>query len=281
MSEILCVWSSFALLMCCGQDYGPKAWQKRVEAGVLGERIDAQSVDKSNWTVSDARAAVEKAERVLGVPRGTCRGTAELVKLIDDNTPFLVTKLDRKTFWQVTVHDWKLDSLSAPPSERENSRTRTFDVLVRPEDGRVVKVRSRWPEAEPMMAPEFGDTDGTCHTFGSGRAIYHDFPKTDPRVTLLDALVSLYHAGCGGQPLTAKQILAIPVMWSNCGHQTPRLVWVINLRGVMPQWTIEENPQPKHEWKYIVDADTGKPLLAGNVPQRGEGIEDQSSKVGQ
>jgi len=280
MNGILCLWSSIALLVCCGQEYGPKAWQKRVEAGVLGERIDAQSVDKSNWTVSDARAAVEKAERVLGVPPDTCRGTAELVKLIDDNTPFLVTKLDRKTFWQVTVHDWKLDSLSAPPSERENSRTRTFDVLVRPEDGRVVKVRSRWPEAEPMMAPEFGARDGTCHTFGSGRAIYHDFPKTDPRVTLLDALVSLYHAGCGGQPLTAKQILAIPVMWSNCGHETPRLVWVINLRGVTASFTIEENPEPKYEWNYIVDAETGEPLLAGNVLEPREVFQNWAETAG-
>jgi len=280
MNGILCVWSSIALLMCCGQEYGPKAWQKRVEAGVLGERIDARSVDKSNWTVSDARAAVEKAERVLGVPRGTRGVTSELIKVKDDNTPFLASKLEHKTLWQVVVYDWKLDSPSAPPAERENSRTRTFDVLVRPEDGRVVKVRSRWPQGETMMAPEPSGVEKTCVLYGSGHTTYHDFGDKDPPVNLYEALVSLYRAGCGGQPLTAKQILAIPVMWSNCGHQTPRLVWVINLRGVMPSFTIEENPEPKYEWNYIVDAETGEPLLAGNVLEPREVFQNWAETAG-
>jgi hypothetical protein len=281
MHAILSVCFAVTVVAASDQEYGMRAWQRRMEAGVLGERIDPQSVDKSDWANKDAQAAISTAQRVLGVPADSCKATAELVKVDFDNTPFLVSKLERKTFWQVTVYDWKLDSPSAPTRERENSRTRTFDVLVRPEDGRVVKVRSRWPEGEPMMAPEFGAGDATCHTFGGGWTIYHDFPDKDPQISLLDALVVLYHAGCGGQPLTAKQILAIPVVWSNVGHETPRPVWVINLRGVFPGWAIEENPEPKHEWRYIVDAETGKVLIAGNVPQSDEDTAGRASKAGE
>lgn len=280
MRKILYVWSALAFVVPCAQAGGPRAWQERVEAGVLGPKIELKSVDTSNWALKDARAAVEKAERVLGVPRGTHQATAELIKLEDDNTPFLTMKLLFKPLWHVVVHDWRLDSPSAPTEARENSYTRTFDVLVRPEDGRVLKIRSRWPKGEPMMVPEHGASSATCQIYGGGYTVYHDFPDNDPRVSLLEALVSLYDDH-GGDPLTAKQILAIPVVWSNCYYQTPRCVWVINLRGVMPVHRASPQGKPEYEYRFIVDAETGKFLRGSSVQQRDDVIENESGQEGQ
>ncbi len=178
MSKFLLLSSWFTLLLPCVQADGPRlsSWQRGQDPGLLGPKIELKSVDTSSWTVKGSKAAVQKAERVLGLAPGAHPVTAELIKLMDDDTPFLTQYLIEKPIWQVVVRELVLDLPSATPEERD-PYVRTIDVLVRPQDGRVVRIRSRWPAEEPPMPREPGAYSATCQIYGSGFTVYQGFRR--------------------------------------------------------------------------------------------------------
>ncbi len=112
------------------------------------------------------------------------------------------------------------------PSGRESSIAYTFDILVDPVDGKVLKIRSRWPEGIPPMAPEPSAGAAEDRMTGCGLTRYHGFPQEDPALTFADAL----RAAPG---LGARQIVALYVTQSMMdGPRIP--VWSVTARGVPP-----------------------------------------------
>ena len=110
---------------------------------------------------------------------------------------------------------------------------------------------------------------GTCILYAGGYDTFHDFPDRDPGVSLLQALDSVR-----GQVVTAKQILATPVLWSNVQYKTPRVVWAITLRGVLPEMPREGmSREAIYQYRLIVDAKTGEYLCGGSSPQPDEDIQ--------
>ena len=281
MTEFPYLSFSLSVLLACGQPGNLRmmSWQEGQDPGLLGPKIEVKSVKTSSWAVKDSKGAVERAERVLGIARGAYPATAELITLLDDDTPYLVQYLLEKPIWQVVLRDWTLTLASAQPETRD-PYVRVFDVLVRPEDGRVLKIRSRWPKEEPPLPPEPGAVSATCQIYGSGFVVYHGFPETDPRVSFLEALDLLQKRG--HDILTAKQISARYVVWSNIRYETPRPVWAITIRGVMPVRLLPRMPiEPKYEYRLTVDAETGKFLSGSNRPIPDEVLQSVRGAEGQ
>ena len=232
---------------------------------VVGRKVEPDSVDRSNWKLKDAKGAIEKTMLVLGFTSATGpSATAELLALEEDDTPYLSKKLIGKPHWHVVLPDRKIELPSSPENYRD-PYSRTFDVLLNPIDGRVIKLKSRWPEGVPQIDPEPDAASATEQLGRSGNEVYHGFPNEDPQISFIDAADAIQLGGAA--PVMSKQISASYVMWSNVGYKTPRPVWAITLRGVMPVMPREGmSREAVYQYRYIVDARTGEYLCGGNTP---------------
>ena len=239
---------------------------------VVGRRVEPDSVDRSNWKVKDAKGAIEKTMPVLGFTSAHGpSATAELIVLEQDDTPYLSKQLIGKPLWHIVVPDRKLE-LPSTPENYEDPYLRTFDVLINPIDGRVIKLKSRWPEGVPQIAPEPDAASATEQLRRSGKEVYHGFPSEDPHVSFIDAVDSIQRGG--DAPLGSKQISASYVMWSMVGSRTPRPVWAITLRGVTPVMPREGmSREAIYQYRLIVDAKTGEYLCGGSSPQPDEDVQ--------
>jgi hypothetical protein len=183
-----------------------------------------------------------------------------------DETPYLGSEFVGKAFWHVVVPHLKLE-LPSTPDWFDNSKLRTFDALVEPQSGRVVRLTSWWPEGDGPVIVQPDSTVAAEQLRRSGNEVYHGLPDHDPQATLIQALDAIQRGGAA--PLMAKQISANYVMWSRIGKwRNPRSVWAITLRGVMPEMPREGMPiEPIYQYRYIVDAVTGQYLCSSNTPR--------------
>lgn len=227
----------------------------------------AMGEDRANWALQGADQAVAKARQIVGLSdRMDLPGSAEIVILAEDNTPFLSDQIIGRQVWHIVISNWRLELKSAP-ADVKDSYTRTFDIFVDPRNGDVLKIVSRWPEGVPPIAREPGARAFTEQMRRSGDEKYHGFPEEKPRINFLDALDSILKDG--GNPLNAEQIVGQYVLWSRLGRE-PRSVWAITLRGIHPLWEAAYpgvGVDARNHLRHIVDAQTGKWLCAGTSPQ--------------
>lgn len=232
---------------------------------VIGPAVRGE--DPSEWAVREKDQAIAKTREILGLSgREDIPADAEIVLLAEDNTPFLSGQVIGRPVWHVVISDWKLQLKSAPP-EVKDSYARTFDIFLGAEDGRLLKIVSRWPEGVPPIPPEPGPASYTDQMRRSGDEKYHGFPEEDPLINFLDALDTIFKGG--RNPLRAEQIVGQYVIWSRMGR-VPKPVWVITLRGTESLW---ESAYPgasvnaRNHLRHIVDPRTQKWMCASSTPQ--------------
>ena len=172
-----------------------------------------------------------------------------------------------RPIWHVVIADWKLQLKSAP-ADAVDRYTRTFDILLEPKDGKLLKILSRWPKGAPPIAPQPAADSAAVQMKNAGLERYHAFPKTEPSISFLEALDVVLNDGGRGNPLVAKQILAHYVVRSAMGRE-PKAVWAITLRGIPPFRAAYPGVpvDARNHVRHIVDAKTGKWLSAGTSPQ--------------
>ena len=233
--------------------------------------LAAHAEDRSTWVVPDEEQAVARAQTILGVPAGGgLRADADTVLLAEDNTPFLSGELIGRPVWHVVISGWKLKLKSARP-EAEDSFGRTFDVFLRAEDGRFLKIVSRWPEGVPPVPPEPGPASYTDQMRRAGNEKYYAFPEGEPPISMLEALECV--AKTGRHPLRAEQIVGQYVVWSRMGRPA-KPVWVITLRGTQAMWEshFQEGSgdavaEGRNHFRHIVDPQEKKWFCASSTPQ--------------
>lgn len=243
---------------------GSAAGWAQVESGNQAGPCALTDRERESCNLRSPKEAIGQVQKVLGLKDSvTLRSTAELVTLQKDNTPYLSGDLVGRLLWHVVVDRWSVD-LQQSRTEARDRYVRILDVYLDPVDGQVRKVASRWPKGEPPMPPTVNAMVAAEQMKNWGEEIYHGFPSDPPEVTFFDALVSIDRAGW--DPTIAKQIVAEYVIWSRMGEK-PRAVWAVMLRGVpmfKPPPGVQKDFQD--QYRYIIDAETGKFLVATNTP---------------
>ena len=233
---------------------------------------------------AETAATRPEAARVLATARKTLALSATSVAseiafeetiLQSDNTPHLHSKLTDRRLWHVVVRDWRL-RLPSAEGKASDRFDRVVDLYLDPDDGRLLKLRSRWPDSEPGIRPEPSADVAEDQFFRAGRERYDGFPDEEPTVKLIDALDSMYRSGY--DPYEAKQILAQCVVRST-RYKEPKPVWAITLRGVHPirvppGWPADD----RYEYRVIVDARTGIVESISNRPRAQEGVPPDPGK---
>jgi len=219
------------------------------------------------WKLKRADDAKECALRSLGLKAGTA-ASAELVTVESDDTPFLADKLNGREMWLVTVPDWSIELRSAPnEAEAKDRYRRTVDILLDPETGHVVKVKTRWPESVPKRGVE-PDSKSLEAAMDPGR--YHGFPQEPSPISFLEALEAL--DAWAGMALEAEQIEAVWVVWSYMNRER-RAMWVITLWGT-PAFgpfhpTGEAKVVPNETMFIVVDPTRKHWVMTSTVPNLG------------
>lgn len=256
------------ILAASGPFSGATTGQEARKSGPVDPAMALAPIDRSKWKLQTPDASIDAAHRVLGLARSTKRpADAELTALQEDNIPHLSEQVIGRSLWQVTIRNWSMELPSIPPGFKARVKDRyirTIDVYLDPENGQLVKVKTRWPEGEPLMAPEPTATSATRQLTNAGQEVYHRFPVGDPKLSFLEALDSIQRGGA--LPPAAKQIVAHYVIRSAWGeYSTPRAVWAITLRGEPPLLSMVT--AERYQNRYIIDAQTGEYLCASNIPK--------------
>jgi hypothetical protein len=172
---------------------------------------------------------------------GTLEETTKSLALIDvndDNTPFLQSQINgKKGVWRVEINNVRLKLKSAVPSFKDKY-VRRFEVLIDPNTGHLLRIRSTFDGNDPNMLP-MPSAAIAEKQIRNNDEVYHGFPPDPPNMTFLDALDSVGARGMGS-PYRAKEIYGSYVLRSTTFEPEPRPSWVITLRGLDPppmMWT--------------------------------------------
>lgn len=227
---------------------------------------DPASPDRSSWALQRADQLPERASKLLGIERAAIlESNASLVTLAEDNTPYLNSRLVGKPLWHVEVRNLALD-LPSSPAGHKDPYVRTFDMFLDPEEGKMLKIKSRWPQGAAPSAPEPSAAFAAMQMLSGDREKYHGFPDQSPPISFVEALDAIQRGG--GSPLAAKQIVGLWVLWSEF-DKPPQAVWVITLRGIFPMETAYPGVpvDSRNHLRYIVDPVAKRWIIATTTPQ--------------
>lgn len=247
----------------------PEEKQATDEAGIGKDTHDSDQRSKVTISKEDALA---RSRRVLGeLPEGATLRAEGLVDVGSLNLPFIRHEVAGQQAWHIVVENWRL--LPGRNYEEKDQVPRIWDVFLSAQDGRVLRIASRWPadvppipplasaeSAERQMAPTRGD--------GLGDEVYHALPEAEPSMSLSEALDATGYE----EPVWAQQVVAQYVVWSIKGTKwsAPRAVWAITLRGIPPFDAAYPGIVPidyRNHMRYIVDPATRKWISATTTPQ--------------
>jgi len=204
------------------------------ESVQVAKESDALVVDKPPElaVLRSVEDAAKHAARVTGFTEAKdLTHSVKRVVLDKDNTPYLADRLVGRELWCVTYTGWSIEPLDSSLSGGKDWYTRTVDVLLDPTNGRLLKIKSRWPSDVVDLYPEASAASATRQLQGSDKEKYHGFPSEPPAISFVDAVEAVQEGG--GNPRAAKQIVGQWVLWSK-REKPPRPMWVITLRGIPP-----------------------------------------------
>jgi hypothetical protein len=252
-----------------------KAWMAASLLCILVAPALAQEVSRDLTKESEVEAYLDELTG-FGSLKGITKSFAR-VDVNDDNTPFLHTQINgKKNVWRAEIRNFRLKLKSGSPGYKDKY-VRNFEVLVDPNGGHLLRVTSTFDGNDPDMLPE-PPAEVAEAQFRRMKEVYHGFPATPPKISLIDALDAVGAHGIGS-PFVAKEIYAVYVMHSEKGAH-PRPVWAITLRGIpyrhligkplhlidvpdreiIPTWR-------RNRIRNIVDAVTGQVLFATSRPR--------------
>lgn len=225
---------------------------------------------REEWVLPRQEDAIAGAERYLGLTKAKPneRMFAQLVILEDDDTPYLRDQVVGRPLWHIVVKDVDLCSRLAPlPAEKSKlcqpgEQMTTFDVVVDPVDGRLLKILTRWPDHVPhvLRMPPAADAERQlAGSRGEGER-YHAFPAETPAVSFFEALRTVVVDGVGNV-FAAKQIVGSYVVWSK-GGEDPEPVWAITCFWCSAEGELGVMPHLRN----IVKATTPEWVVAANSP---------------
>jgi hypothetical protein len=260
-----CLTSSVLSVVCASCAVTPESSVRNTQALEDGGENPA---DRSAWQVQQADQAVARTRQIIGAKETSyTEVAASVVTLTTDNTPHIGAQLVGRELWHVVLDGWTMEIESYPPHYKDRY-LRTVDVYIDPLNGRVLKIKTQWPEGAPGKRPEVTAEveEGKMARFGMKRI--HGFADHDPKISFLQALDSIWRQGAGS-PKNAMQIVGRYVMWSEL-DRPPRPVWAITLRGGLTSMSrrLREWGIPEEQHDHVVDALTGELITSGCTVSR-------------
>jgi hypothetical protein len=226
----------------------------------------------NQFMVQNQSGAIDLSSRLTRLNEISTSSSATNMTVAGDNTPFLARDFENRSVWSVEYSGVSLKLKLANPKYVDKYRQkRTFTVWLDAKTGQLLKIRSKFQGEAGEMRQEPSADSAESQLRAAGE-FYSGLPNVSvqPRITFLDAVDAVLSQGIGS-PLAAKEIDGLCVMHSKMGS-TPRLVWVVTLRGLPP--IPAKGPQgdlvpawQRNHIRNVVDAVTGKCLFATNVPQ--------------
>ena len=108
-----------------------------------GRPVTSKPEDRSKWTIREQPAAIAHARRILGLPQNaSLPASAELITVVQDNTPYLSEQVVGRPIWHVVVEKCRIVLVSGTDS-LEDAYERTFDILIHPRNGALLRISSR------------------------------------------------------------------------------------------------------------------------------------------
>jgi len=206
----------------------PVAFTKGQDVGQDGEAAEKRRA------IMSPEEALERALQITGfgprmekVPSAAAASTiTKMVRIEDDNTPYLADGLNGREFWQVRLD--RVDTRTPLAISRGDDRwgRRDFELTIDPTNGHVIRIQT--VTRDTSLPPEASAASATSQLKEAGER-YWGFVDSIPPTTFLQVL----HAATGCAAPSAKEIIAQCVMYSR-GDQQPRPVWIITTRGIPP-----------------------------------------------
>jgi hypothetical protein len=142
----------------------------------------APTAVQDHWVLNDSGNATNTLEHYLGVTlRESPKTTVRLAVLVRDNTPLLPALDAERPVWHVITTELRL-KLKSLPEGIEDLYARTWDVLLDPLDGHLIKIISRWPSEVPTIPPEPSAVEYAAQMESAGEERYLGFPQEKPTV---------------------------------------------------------------------------------------------------
>ncbi len=227
---------------------------------------DRPQEDSAKWNIKDQRAAIGQARRILDLPGNpSLPARAEVITVIQDNTPYLSEQVVSRPIWHVIIEKCRI-VLPSEVNPVEDSYERTFDVLIDPRNGALLRISSRLPDGATPLPREASATVATEQLMNRGSERYHSFVPETPVMSFYEALVALVHDG--NQPLEAEQMVGQYIAWSMLG-QKPKAAWAVTLNRITPFESAYPGipVEARNHMRYIVDPDTGRLVCGTTTPQ--------------
>ena len=222
--------------------------------------------DRSKWSIKEQGAAIAHARRIVGLPRNpSLPATAELITVVQDNTPYLSEQVVGRPIWHVVVEKCRI-VLPSGANFLDDAYERTFDILIDPRNGALLRISSRLPDGLPALPREASATLATEQLMNRGPERYHAFIEGAPAITFYEALVGLIQSG--DNPLQSKQLVGQYVLWSMLDRE-PKPAWAVTLNGIPPFEAAYPGVavEARNHMRYIVDPETGKWICGTTTPQ--------------
>lgn len=266
-----------------GDSQGVAGWAPPF--GQPPSRQDLVPPSRDQWALRTADEARRAAELYLGAllersEQGDAAAPAPEIRLVtvtQDHGPFVLAETDvwHATFLEVNLQlPTREDGVAAEP--RQAAGRRRLEVFLDPVTGKLRRAELLNEELDVEAPPEPGGRAFKHQLWGAGQESWVGLPDDRPATPLLAALASIEN-DMGGVT-SAKKIVVHYVDW-RMGPLTRlpgpegrrandwRPAWCIDLRGIPPVDGGDIHDNARNHLRHVVDARSGKWIMASSVPQ--------------
>ncbi|MDH4155842.1 MAG: hypothetical protein OEW00_01010 [candidate division Zixibacteria bacterium] len=238
----------------------PKSPDSTRDSGVEGQKAIATPAEALAAAVAYTGFSSEFPSNLLS------DDDVKLVSLIDSTTPFLSKFRGGEKAWCITFRDVRL--AEPKKGQSDSSLLRTFQVYIDSTTGRFLKAVCDYKALNPEKDLTITAAEAEQQIAAGGETYLE--PPAFPPVSMGRALL-----GCPRDPFSAKQITIQYILMGKF-WESPRLVWVITLRGIPP--VTPKGPGDsvpvymRNQVRQVVNAKTGHVIFISNAPGMGHAV---------
>jgi len=239
---------------------------------ILVLMYSAYSQTPENNSIKNAEEAINRAllytgfDKVNKINVKDMSNYVKLTKITNTKIPFLEKSVEGKDIWEIEFQNINISHIYEKRTGLEKSITMSFSVYIDKETGKLLEIHYIKDGYNSEDSP-LPSTDLAEQQMNSTAEIYYRFPDSLPEYPFIDALDNT-----AINPAHAREIIGYYIIESKM-DSTPRRVWAIDLRGIVPVPVASENAEKyvpiyqRNHRRTIIDAKTRHQLFTNTLPQ--------------